>query len=189
MAGGQIIVDRVGKIWLRFDEVSVISQYTALCNWDDMLILGRGSASRPDLCYADWDTVTEEGAISGNTSQPDTIKSVWRTKSLDFGLPDVEKQIRSVEVIYQDHPDWSGETITVKYCINHAGTDNVPTFTSLGTITLGTATCDYETKHATLTFTGLSNTGKFFEFQFEAEDHIRINKMIVYYDVLSKTYD
>lgn len=186
MAGGQIIIDRKGKVWLRYDDLSVISQFTALCTWDEKLILGRGSASRPDLCYADWDTETEEGAISGNTSQPAAIPGVWRTKSLDFDLPDVEKQIRCVDIVYQDHPDWTSETITVKYCINHTGSGAIPTFTSIGTITLGTALCDYETKHQNIPFTNLSDKGKFFEFQFEADNHIRINKMIIYFDYLVK---
>jgi len=193
-AGGQIIVDRNGSIFMRFDtNGTVIGQYTAMATWDSMLVLGRGTASRPDLCSADWDTVTEEGAISGNTSQPQTMTSAWRTKVIDFGLPDVEKQVRCVDIFYQDHPDWTDETITVKYRVDCAGSGAIPTWTTLGSITLGaggtaSVAYDYETAHYTIPEELLSAAGKTFQFQFEADGHFRINRVYIYYDILTKKY-
>lgn len=187
--GGQIIVDRGGKVWLRFDNTgTVIGQYTAMCIWDGMLILGRGTASRPDLCYADWDTVTEEGVISSNISQPQTMSSAWRTELLDFGLPDVDKQLRCVDIIYQDNSSWSSETITVKYRVEQAGSGAIPTWTTLGTISLGSAVYNNETRHYTIPEDLLSAAGKCFQFQFEADNHIRINRVLIYFDILTKMY-
>ena len=183
----QYILDKHKKNWIRFG--TNINQFTAMCVWDGMLVFGVGNTgSYPNLVYANWDVVTEVGSEFDGDYVDQTITYTWRTKSLDFGFPDVDKQIDCIDVVYQDHRDWNGETIQVQYCIDRAGVGAIPTFTNIGTITLGAVGSDYQTLTATIPFAGLSNVGRFFEFQFTGTEHLRINKLIIYYHIHSKKY-
>jgi len=139
--------------------------------------------------FADWDTVTEEDAISADASVHAVIVSQRRTGNLDFGYPDCDKQMRMVTVVYRDKVAYSGETIVVKYRIDQAESSSLPSWTTLGTITSAETNTLITTSTTNLPFTGLSAQGKFFQFQVEANDHLEVMALIFYYDVLPKTYN
>jgi len=187
----EIIVDKFGKVFPRW--LYNIAIHSALCTWVDeygqeMLVLGSSTVGFPNLVYASYDVITEEGLISDDASVNNEMKSIYRTKNYNFDLPDVEKQIRCIDIIYQDHPDWTDETIVVKYRVDTAGFKEIPTWTTLGTIALGTTDVNNQTLHYNIPDTLLSANGKSFQFQFEATGHFSILKMIIYYDILSKKY-
>ena len=179
MSAGEYIFDAHGAIWLRFG--SNIVHASAMCNWNGYLVIGHGAASAANLIYANWSSETEvDGSGTGQN-----ITSNHRTPNFDFGIPECDKQVRGILVMYRDDDAWTSETITVQYRIDEAVTAGLPSFTSMGTISLGT---DDKT-HVKFFPLAISNsTGKFFQFQFTSTGHLDILQGTIYFDVLPFTY-
>lgn len=179
MPGGQFIHDTGKACWLRFG--TNILHLTSMVNWDGKLIFGIGDTGGLNLAYLNWSTITELNSAGTGS----TITSTWRTPNYDLDVPDCDKQMRAISVVYRDDTDWTDETITVAYRIDEALTGSLPNFTTLGTITLGTYN---RTVVQNIDFPNLSNTGRFFQFQFNITGHCEILELIFYYDILPKKY-
>lgn len=179
MSAGEYIFDAHGSIWLRFG--TNIVQASAMCNWNGYLVIGQGAATAANLIYADWDSRYEVDA--SGTDQ--NITTTHRTPNLDLGAPECNKQIRAIMVVYRDKSSWATESFTVAYRINEAVSAGLPSFTTLGTITLGT---NNRTNVTLIPFTNLSDQGQFFQFQFSGVGHVDVLEMGIYFDILAMNY-
>ena len=179
MSAGEYIFDAHGAIWLRFGKNIV--QASAMCNWNGYLVIGHGGAAVANLIYANWASKTEVGSAGGDLQ----ITTTHRTPNLDLGVPECDKQIRGIMVVYRDSSSWTTDGFAVQYRIDEAVSSGLPNFTTLGEVVLGK---DSKTHVTLIPFTNLSNQGRFFQFQFSGTEHIDILEMGIYFDVLTMKY-
>ena len=114
---GVLIIDKNGGCHFRVGANTSILPITAMTYWNSKLIVGCGSAAgaQGNLAYFNKSTHTEMGDISDSTYETDTIASEFRTKMDDLGMPDTDKRLTAVTVVYYDSTDWNSMTMTVAY--------------------------------------------------------------------------
>ena len=145
---GCIIIDKNGGVQLRVGDNDNILPITAMTYWNSKLIVGCGSSAgdQGNLAYFNKSTNTEMGDIADETYDANTIASEFRTKMDDLGLPNVDKRLRSVTIVYYDNTSWNSMTMTLAYRMAKVTTSTTvkggDTSTSSWTIISGTATAD-----------------------------------------------
>ena len=113
---GCIIIDKNGGVQLRVGQDTAILPITAMAEWNGLMVVGCGSADgdQGNLAYFDKTTETEMGDIDGGYDA-NTIASEFRTKMDDLGLPNVDKRLTAVTIIYYDNTSWNSMTMTLQY--------------------------------------------------------------------------
>ena len=175
---GQIIIDRNKKVWLRFGDGAsdTINHYSAAVIWDDMLVLGTATTGRPNLVYADWDVDTEEAAIASNASVHGDILTKHRTKNYDLGIPDIEKQISRVAVIYRGASGAGTPTLTVKYRLDHGSWTTVS----------DSITSNEDDKTYVCAFPIQGEPAFHIQLQFDTTDVFEVTKLVFSYQVMAE---
>ena len=114
---GMIIIDKKGGVQLRVGDDASILPITAMAYWNSKLVVGCGSAggAQGNLAYFDKTASTDMGAISDSTYGAGVIASEARTKMDDAGLPNVDKRLDAITIVYYDNTTWNSMTMTAAY--------------------------------------------------------------------------
>lgn len=115
---GVLIIDKQGSIFPRMGDNDNIYPITAMAYWNSKLVVGCGSAAgaQGNLAYFDKTAYAETAPISEGAYGTDkAIGSEYRTKMDDLGMPDVDKRLKAVTIVYYDSTDWNSMTMTLEY--------------------------------------------------------------------------
>ena len=114
---GVIAIDKNGGVQLRVGDDAAILPITAMAYWNNKLVVGCGSAAgnQGNLAYFDKTTSTDTAAITDSTYTTGVIASEFRTKMDDLGMPNVDKRLEAVTIVYYDNTAWNSMTMTLAY--------------------------------------------------------------------------
>lgn len=174
---GLIVIDKNNNIFLRMG-LNIVP-VSSMCEWNGKLVCGCGydesdTANVPNLFYFDEDVETE---IADTSSDDTTFTSEWHTKAFNLverNLEDVKKQLRQVDIIYDDAIGYEG-TLTVSYQVDNGS------WTTLGTITMASSST---TKNETMRI--MSTPGYRFKLKFSSTSKFKVLGYKAYWHILSK---
>ena len=190
---GVIIVDKKGGVQLRVGDNASILPITAMAYWNNKLVVGCGSAagSQGNLAYFDKTAYTETGNISDSTYAANTIASEFHTKMDDLGMPNTDKRLEAVTIVYYDNTSWNSMTMTLAYRMVKVTTSTSVaggnTATGSWTTVSGSAiTLDVQSGVTYKTLNVGSDPGLAFQLRITANGYLEVVGLIAHYAIGSE---
>ena len=188
---GCLIIDKQGGVQLRVGDDALLWPITGMAYWNNKLVVANGSAAAAtgNLGYFDKTAYAESGAISESAYGDDTaIASEFRTKMDDLGMPNVDKRLTAVTIIYYDNTSWNSMTMTLQYRMAKVTTSSSvaggnSSTGSWTTVSGAAITLDVQSGISYKTLNVGSDPGLAFQLRVTATGYLEIVGLVAHYEV------